>query len=282
MGNLLARSAEATTPSPADRLTTLSSQIGEKTRVLAERLHARGLRAPSYEAGGCPDFPLEAADAETVEAREQVLLLTRELRDLVLGPREALKLMALDIVNYIPLHAIYTFKMVEAVPRTGSISYEHLARQIHQLSGYEIPASELRRLLRLAMANNLFCEPAPGHVAHNCTSLVMLEDEALASWVGLCTTDLLLPVGSTVAAMQRWPGSEDLAETAVNIAYGHEQSFFDHIQSDATRATRYHLAMRAHGSREGFDVIHTVQGYPWGELGKATVVDVSERCNPPS
>lgn len=111
------------------------------------------------------------------------------------------------------MHAIYTFKIAEAVPPTGSISYEDLTRQVHEISGYEIPASELRRVLRLAMANNLFCEPELGHVAHNCTSLIMLEDEALASWVGLYTVDLFLPVGNTVTAMQKWPGSEDLTET---------------------------------------------------------------------
>ncbi|QPH10860.1 hypothetical protein C2857_002365 [Epichloe festucae Fl1] len=271
MGNLLVKS-EAT-PS-ADRLTRISRQIGENTQILTEGLHARGLSAPSYEAEGPPDFPLTGSDAKTLKARQQVLSLTKELRDLVLGPREALKLMALDIVNYVPLHAIYTFRIAEAVPQTGSISYEDLARQVLKVSGYKIPASELRRVLRLAMANNLFCEPELGHVAHNCTSLVMLEDEALASWVGLYTVDLFLPVGNTVTAMQKWPGSEDLTETAVNISYSHRDTFFHHTQSDATRAKRYDLAMRAHGSREGFDVVHTVESYPWAKLASATVVDM--------
>lgn len=63
------------------------------------------------------------------------------------------------------------------------------------------------------MANNLFCEPELGHVAHNRTSLVMLEDENLANWVGLYTVDLFLPVGNTVPAMQKWPGSQELTET---------------------------------------------------------------------
>ncbi|KAG5983670.1 hypothetical protein E4U54_006216, partial [Claviceps lovelessii] len=117
------------------------------------------------------------------------------------------------IVNYIPLHAIYTFQIAKAVPPTGSISYQHLARRIHALSGHEMPATDLRRLLRLAMANNLFCEPEIGQVAHNCTSRVLLEDEALASWVGMYMEDLFLPIGKTVAAMQRWPGSEELNET---------------------------------------------------------------------
>lgn len=116
-------------------------------------------------------------------------------------------------MNYIPLHAIYTFKIAEAVPPTGCISYDDLTKEIQRVSGFNVPGSELRRLLRLAMANNLFCEPELGHVAHNRTSLVMLEDENLANWVGLYTVDLFLPVGNTVPAMQKWPGSQDLTET---------------------------------------------------------------------
>ncbi|OAA51549.1 O-methyltransferase, family 2 [Metarhizium rileyi] len=257
-----------------DRLTTISRGIQENTRILTDKLHTQGLGAPSYEPHGLADFPLKESDAETLMARQQVLSLTKELRDLVLGPREALKLMALDVVNYIPLHAIYTFKIAEAVPEEGHISYDDLTGEVQRVSGFMIPASELRRLLRLAMANNLFCEPELGHVAHNRTSLVMLEDENLASWVGLYTVDLFLPVGNTVAAMQKWPGSQDLTETAVNISYGHKNSFFKHVQTDTVRAKRYDLAMRAHGSREGFDVSHTVQSYPWAKLGNATVVDM--------
>ncbi|KHN95923.1 O-methyltransferase, family 2 [Metarhizium album ARSEF 1941] len=271
MGNSLCRPQGK--PS-VDRLTTISRSIQENTQILTDKLHTQGLNAPSYEPHGLADFPLKESDDETLRARQQILSLTKELRDLVLGPREALKLMALDVVNYIPLHAIYTFKIAEAVPRQGSISYDNLTREVHRVSGFNIPASELRRLLRLAMANNLFCEPELGHVAHNRTSLVMLEDETLASWVGLYTVDLFLPVGNTVAAMQKWPGSQDLTETAVNISYGHNNTFFNHVQTDTTRAKRYDLAMRAHGSREGFDVSHTVQSYPWAKLGNATVVDV--------
>jgi hypothetical protein len=32
--------------------------------------------------------------------------------------------------------------------------------------------------------------------------------------------------------------------------------------------------MQAHGDGEGFALAHTVDGYPWAELGEATVVDV--------
>jgi hypothetical protein len=119
------------------------------------------------------------------------------------------------------LHAIYAFKIAEAVPRVGCISYDHLSREIQRVSGFNVPAAELRRLLRLAMANSIFCEPEPLHVAHNRTSLVMLEDESLASWVGFYTVDILLPVGNTVPAMQKWPGSQDPTETVWIILFFH-------------------------------------------------------------
>jgi hypothetical protein len=61
----------------------------------------------------------------------------------------------------------------------------------------------------------------------------------------------------------------------VNIAFNHNKSFFDHLQADEARSKRYDLMLQSHGQREGYDVSHTVSGYPWAKLGKATVVDVS-------
>lgn len=61
----------------------------------------------------------------------------------------------------------------------------------------------------------------------------------------------------------------------MNIAFNHKESFFDHLQADEARARRYDLMLQSHGQREGYDVSHTVSGYPWAKLGKATVVDVS-------
>lgn len=103
MGNFLAtpdheESQSTTTTAPSvDRLTLLAGRIGNKTQVLTQGLRARGLLAPSYEVDGCADFPIQDLDAETAEARQEVLALTKELRDLVLGPREGLKLMAIDV-----------------------------------------------------------------------------------------------------------------------------------------------------------------------------------------
>lgn len=66
-----------------------------------------------------------------------------------------------------------------------------------------------------------------------------------------------------------------LTAQGVNVAFDHTSAFFDHLQEDKSRAKRYGSAMQAQSSREGYDVSHTVESYPWSKLGTATIVDVS-------
>lgn len=68
--------------------------------------------------------------------------------------------------------------------------------------------------MRLAIANNIFHEPKIGSVAHNRASLLLLEDESLASWAAFYTMDLLAPISQTVTAMKTWPGSQETNQTA--------------------------------------------------------------------
>ncbi|KND88663.1 6-hydroxytryprostatin B O-methyltransferase [Tolypocladium ophioglossoides CBS 100239] len=271
MGNSLTSPA---TESPLDRLIFLSREIEEKTRVLTDHLRAKGLQAPSFHPDGLADFPLAQLDTEAKEARMEVIALTKELYDLTLGPREGLKTLAWDTVSFIPLHAITEFKLAEAVPRTGSISYQDLSLEVQKIVGVDVPSFDLRRLLRLAMANNLFCEPKLGYVAHSRSSLLFLEDADLSSWVEMYMSDLFAPVAYTASAMRKWPASQEDNETGLNLAYGHSMNLFAHLQVDETRLKRYDQAMKAMGSREGFEVSHTVQSYPWDKLGGGTVVDM--------
>ncbi|KEY69468.1 hypothetical protein S7711_02007 [Stachybotrys chartarum IBT 7711] len=276
MGNTVIKESPAptTTLSSLNKLTALSKNIEEKTKILTEELRSKGLEAPSFSPTGPADFPLSEVSLEVLQARDDVIAQAKELHDILLSPRVSLKTFAWDSINYIALHAIVEFRIAEAVPRTGSISFQDLAPNIEKLSGNRLPYTDLRRLLRLATNNNIFYEPHVGFVAHNRTSLLLLDDEAVANWVGMCTVDNLPYIANAVAAMKKWPGSQESDETAVNVAHNHNLRFFEHVKSDPIRARRYDLAMAAHGAREGFELCHTVQSYPWDGLGSAVVVDV--------
>ncbi|KAF7563540.1 hypothetical protein G7046_g599 [Stylonectria norvegica] len=274
MGNVVQKPERPAIEPSIASLTELSKAIEENTRILTAGLLSKGLEAPSFDVGGLADFPLTEVDAETLKARNELIALTKELHDRVLGPREGLKTLAWDTVSYIPLNAICDFKIAEAVPRTDSISYPDLAEELHRRVGFKFSATDLRRLLRLAISNRLFYEPKPGFVAHNRTSLLLLEDEALASWVGMFTVDFLSSIAYTVEAMKKWPASEEPNQTGLNIAFNHDLPLFDHLQKDEARAKRYDMAMRSQSAREGFNVSHTVSSYPWAKLETATVVDM--------
>ncbi|KAJ6779632.1 hypothetical protein PWT90_06494 [Aphanocladium album] len=240
--------------SSVTHLANLASAIQTKTASLANSLSEKNLEAPSFDLGGAASFPLATLDLQSKTTRNELIALTRELHDLLVGPKDTLKNLAWNSVIYIPLEAICELRIAEAVPTTGSISYTDLAADIEALTGIKVIVSDLKCLLRLAMTNDLFSEPTPDNVAHSRSSLLMVEDPGVASWVAMLTTDLLRPIVNTVAAMKKWPGSQEPNETA--------------------RMKRYGLAMESHGDREGFDLSHTIEGYPWSELGTARVIDV--------
>ncbi|ATY59545.1 O-family 2 [Cordyceps militaris] len=255
-------------------LAALSETIRTKTALFTKSLNEKHLDAPSFKLGGRASFDLNEFDTQDKDTRNELIALTKELHDLLVGPKDTLKNLAWNSISYIPLEAICEFRVAEAVPPTGAISYVNLATEIEHLTGTKVIVSDLKCILRLAMANDLFSEPSPNHVAHSRSSLLLLEDPCVASWVAMFTTDLLRPIVNTVEAMKKWPGSQEPNETAVNIAYRNDIPFFEFMQSDNARMKRYGLAMKAQGGRDGFDLSHTTNGYPWSELGAARVVDI--------
>ncbi|KAJ2892177.1 uncharacterized protein MKZ38_010173 [Zalerion maritima] len=258
------------------RITSLSEEISGKTKIITDYLSSKGLEAASFDVNGLSEYPIPPQDEIPFKARLELIAATKELHDLALGPKEGLRYLAWDSVNSLSLQALWEFKVAEAVPLAGMISYEDLTKKVRELNdNLEIPMLNLRRFLRHAMTNRIFREPEKGYVAHTRSSRLLLQDDALASWVGFMSHDLWLPIANVVNAMKKWPASEESTETGVNLAYNQDLPWFDFIQKDQTFSKRYNLAMQAHGGGEGFAAKHTVDGYPWGELGDgATVVDL--------
>lgn len=177
-------------------------------------------------------------------------------------------------MNNLSLQAVWEFRVAECVPLEGEISFEDLTQKVVELNGFHIGVMNLRRLIRHAMLNHIFREPRKGFVAHTSTSRLLRENVLTANWVGFMCRDLWLPATHVIDAMKKWPGSEEPTETAVNLAFNQSLPWFDFLQSVPEKGLRYSLAMKANGGNEGFSIDHTVNGYPWGDLGEATVVDM--------
>ncbi|OGM47231.1 O-methyltransferase [Aspergillus bombycis] len=235
-----------------NRLIVLSNLIAEKTKVISDFLASKGLEPPSFDVDGLADYAISADDKEAYEARLELIAASKELYALSHGPKDHIRNLCWDAMDPLSLHAIWTFRVPQAVPLTGTISYEDLAKKCHQLSGIFVPLFTFRRIVRHAITNRFFWEPELGFVAHNRASRVLLEEETLDAG---------------------WPGSGEPNETGINVAYNHNLNWFDHTSRNDVVADRYSKSMKAHGGGVGFDVSHTVSGYPWGDIGEGTVVD---------
>ncbi|KAE8143092.1 hypothetical protein BDV38DRAFT_267671 [Aspergillus pseudotamarii] len=258
-----------------NRLIVLSNVIAEKTKVISDFLASKGLEPPSFDVDGLADYAISPDDKEAYEARLELIAASKELYALAHGPKDHIRNICWDAMDPLSLQAIWAFRVPQAVPLTDKISYEDLAEKCHQLSGVSVPPFTLRRIIRHVITNRFFCEPELGFVAHNRASRVLLEEETLDAWVGLLCNDIWPGFAYTVEALKRWPGSGEPNETGINVAYNHNINWFDHTSRNAVVADRYSKSMKAHGGGVGFDLSHTVTGYPWADIGKGTVVDTA-------
>ncbi|PMD67408.1 S-adenosyl-L-methionine-dependent methyltransferase [Hyaloscypha bicolor E] len=212
---------------------------------------------------------LSASSAEEQEARLDLIDLLPELNAVLVGDIEYLRELAWSAVHVLPVAAINRWGVAKLVPVHGDISYEELAKATG------VSESILRRTLRHAMTSRLFCE-RNGRVAHTPTSKLLVENEYLAAFVDLHTEVAFKSLAHTTDALQKWPDSTSPREVGYSIAVGKpgEISVYEDLAKDPARTVNFGRAMQFFSSGEGYEVTSLVEGYPWGKLGKGTVVDV--------
>ncbi|KAF1985436.1 S-adenosyl-L-methionine-dependent methyltransferase [Aulographum hederae CBS 113979] len=167
------------------------------------------------------------------------------------------------------LEVLYHFRIPQAVPLEGSISYGELAEKCNA------DAVQLMRVLHLAMTNHLFWEPKKGFIAHTADSRLLATDEAAFNSVGMSISENQPALHSLAKAMKRWPGSQEPNQTAHALANETELPFYKFLQSHPERLKLFNARMKTLAKGSGSENIRNiVQGYPWQLIEKGTVVDV--------
>lgn len=168
------------------------------------------------------------------------------------------------------LLVIHQFKVAQNVPKSGSITYRHLA----QLCGTE--ESTLHRVLRYAMTNVMFHEPEPGHVAHTELSLHLTQPDTIDG-LGMLLGEMMPAFLKLPAAFEKFPRPDEPQDTAYSIANGTELPFYRFLEEHhPDRGRRFGAAMRYYARRQDLDHRYLYELFPWREYdGEATVaVDI--------
>lgn len=106
-----------------------------------------------------------------------------------------------------------------------------------------LPIDRVERILRLAIAYFIFCEPIEGFVAHTANSMALRNDDSLSAVMDH-NYDVGMPASANlVRAMAKWPDSEEPSETAFGSAFDTKKNLFEWMQEEPWRAERFGKGM---------------------------------------
>ncbi|CAJ2509478.1 Uu.00g145040.m01.CDS01 [Anthostomella pinea] len=249
------------------RITELATRIAVNTAKVDDYLAANSLPAPLFDIDAPVQSQIPNAELDIAAARQAVIHDAEELRQLMLGPRE-------QLFSYRPNHllsqlVIVRFGLASLIPIDGEATFAGL------IAAAGLGEAHVRKIVRHAMTQHIFCEPRPGVVAHTAISRLLAEDADVAAWARWSADDCWLAAYYTCEAMARWPASEEPNETGFALANDTNLGMFDFLAAHPEPAARIAAGMRLYAARPDLDVRHLVDAWAWGDLPTgATVVDV--------
>ncbi|KAL9592948.1 MAG: hypothetical protein Q9219_007705 [cf. Caloplaca sp. 3 TL-2023] len=203
-----------------------------------------------------------------VDIRNTILEATEDLQALLLGPMGYLQRQTLDHTYLTGLHAVYRFRIAEAVPMYSEASYSQVAKTCG------LDEVQLRRIMRYAMTKHMFRETRPGFVAHTAVSRVLAEESGMKDWVGMVCEEMWPSAARTVDAMVKWPASEDPEHTGFSYANNTENAVFAELAQYPSRARRFANAMSMIINEEGYEASHILKAYDWSPAHPLLFVDI--------
>ncbi|KAK8064425.1 S-adenosyl-L-methionine-dependent methyltransferase [Apiospora phragmitis] len=157
-------------------------QLGERIASLAKKVEEQKLNDAS------------SADRQTTLELAEA---SRELEQLVLGPRQTLGLMAFSVQDAASLGVIVTFDIPKLVPSEGSMSFAEISSQCG------LDEDRLTRILRFAMINLLFREQPAGHVRHTPLSAHLAQSPTFCDFLRTIAAVFNPATASLPAALSR-------------------------------------------------------------------------------
>ncbi|KAF2113610.1 hypothetical protein BDV96DRAFT_601098 [Lophiotrema nucula] len=185
------------------------------------------------------------------------------------GTAEQASFKLLSLFNaWSSVQAVEAFGIAKSFPPGETSTFEAIARAC------SLSESDVRRILRHAMAQYIFREPSPGAVEHTAASKALAEIPALASCVGFLANEMWPASTRLSDALRKWPGSEEPNETGFAIAYDSGLPMFDFVGRDPARAKRMAGAMSFMHSGPGYLMRHVIDHFNWGDATQGLLVDV--------
>ncbi|KAK2608453.1 Alpha-1,3-mannosyltransferase cmt1 [Conoideocrella luteorostrata] len=261
---------ESSSKAEISRLLTLARKITAEAEKLEKYLKENELPQPGFGVDAPQDFP--ELPSEIQQSRQEIAFATRQLGDLVRGPRESVRWGVWSFLDTLSLQIINNYGIAKLVPINEPITFQELQTKT------VLDPTNLVRALRHTMTNHIFCEPKPGWVGHTAASRLLAEDSALQDWVGFNSEDIFPAAANVLKSLREYPEATSLTTTGFNFAFEtvDKEPMFVTFGKDPARAKRMGGAMASLTGGEGYELSHFVDTYDFSEVDQqgGTLVDI--------
>ena len=121
-------------------------------------------------------------------------------------------------------------------------------------------------------------EDAPDHVIHTAGSALLLRDRNMMDYYGFFVEQMFPTSAKLAEALEKFQDSTAAQDTAFGLAFNTKETLFQYLETRPKLQARFVGAMEGVNRDPSQSQNHVVTGYPWAELGEATVVDASLDC----
>jgi predicted O-methyltransferase YrrM len=166
------------------------------------------------------------------------------------------------------LHIIHDFEIAKHVPTEGTVTVAELA------SNCGIPHVHLRRILRHAMTNRIFSEPAPDTISHTLISSRLAYDPVMRATVGMLIDEMFPAAACLSRAMRTYGTSMKPTDTAWALANDAHRPMVEELEAEhPERAAQFAAFMKYNWSVQQ-PLQPLIDNFDWAKLGAQHVVDV--------
>ena len=132
--------------------------------------------------------------------------------------------------------------------------------------------TDLRRILRYAMTEHIFCQPQPGFVAHTAASRLLAENAFMQDYVGnVC--EVRFPASArTVDALEKYGESQDPSQSGFSLCNNTARGLYDELSHHTELARRRSGSMSALALQDDFDF--NINRFPWASYTNPTILDI--------
>lgn len=152
---------------------------------------------------------------------------------------------------------IYSLRLPHHVPLESSIPYDIVATSLN------LDTNIVSRIFRYAITIGFFTEPFTDHVAHSKTTRMLATKSNALDAMGMILCELGPATDHYPEALEKFGASEELNETAYNIANQTDLAMYQFLATNPETERRFGSAMGFFSGDGSTEMRTLIEAFPW-------------------